>query len=391
MEMAEATAHQVDSNSLPVFYYNDFLVQRIGDEIGLNLFEPRYQLMCQRMMNDGRFLFMPNFDNYQCCVGDVGFVIRLKNLQHNGRTFGIRGAAEQMVSVEFMWVEPDSHGLHYARFCPLPAQLRPIDHRLLQALTVQLNSQSWQMINGPQGGAQLFYQHPNLEDSQLLVSTNWERQHFLLLRSRNPEPALKLVHEALVQLIKQASPAQSPDVNGMVHSLPCVPMSIPLGGVVAEFMNLVSVERREQAAIFNAMQAAMSSLRLTSIGVETMRAHFPAGSLQIFGAPQEQWARFIQHSHPYLRFKRDSLSQGVVNVCGGASYFCTPTSYCEVTAESVKAAYELLYWGLNSLRICIILRARKSGEGALALLADNAAQLVCDFIAPKPHDGASAR
>ena len=30
---------------------------------GLNLFEPRYQLMCNRMASDPRFLFMPNYED----------------------------------------------------------------------------------------------------------------------------------------------------------------------------------------------------------------------------------------------------------------------------------------------------------------------------------------
>jgi len=308
-------------------------------------------------------------------------------MQHNGRTFGIRGVAEQKVTVECMWVEPMSSGLHYARFCSLPQQLRPINHNELQALDDALKSQNWQMMRGNSVSAQLYFEHPNLADTQLLVSTNWERTYFLLLRSKNPEPALKLVHQALTILSKQVS-VEPPDASGMIFSLPSIPPSTPLGQVLGEFGALVRQERRQGAAIAVAVQELLKGLRLSNFGVKTMNAHFPAGILQLLDAPQEQWPQFLHESLPYLSLRRDSCAAGVVRVVCGASYFCAPVTLCEVTIESVNAASEILYWGLNSLRICTILRARKSGFGELALLADNAAQLVCDFIAPKPRDGA---
>ena len=75
---------------LPVFYYNDMLLSSVGDTIGLsahlpseiaskianlchfmfigfgqglNLFEPRYLLMCQRLTLHPRFLFMSNYED----------------------------------------------------------------------------------------------------------------------------------------------------------------------------------------------------------------------------------------------------------------------------------------------------------------------------------------
>ena len=78
----------MEPDVLPVFYFNDLLLANIGDTIGrlvhrgfvstksmrahvgllrtegLNLFEPRYQLMCNRMASDPRFLFMPNYEDF---------------------------------------------------------------------------------------------------------------------------------------------------------------------------------------------------------------------------------------------------------------------------------------------------------------------------------------
>lgn len=96
---SSAEAPLPEADVLPVFYYNDLLVANPGDPIGLNLFEPRYQLMCRRMESDPRFLFMPNYEDYQCRVGDVGLVIKLSEMRrHPGNQgFGIRGARRNML------------------------------------------------------------------------------------------------------------------------------------------------------------------------------------------------------------------------------------------------------------------------------------------------------
>lgn len=63
-------------NLMPIFYYND--CQFPGYILRLHLFEPRYKLMMQRVVNSNRsFAYVPNFQNYNARVGDVALVASL--------------------------------------------------------------------------------------------------------------------------------------------------------------------------------------------------------------------------------------------------------------------------------------------------------------------------
>lgn len=374
---------QRDLCTLPVFYYNDLLVSRIGDTIGLNLFEPRYQLMCQRMMHDPRFLFMPNFDNYQCCVGDVGFVIRLSGLHHNGRTYGIQGSAEQMAAVECMWVEPGSQGLHFARFCPLPSQLKRVNPEEVQAVITALTS-LWEFKRGKGIQAQFYLEHSSIPDTQLLISSNWDRDHFLLLRSSLPERALESVQQALASTGRPSLTERQ-----VVHVLPSLQPGTPLGGVVREIDTIlgIEIEHQDNNMTATARQLALSETRLCSLGIETMNAYFPISSLQLMNdttsnsAALAVYTRQILESLPYIkRFNSDT----VLVVINGTSCFYAPVTICQLTIESVEKGLALLHWRLNSLRIAIIERAHKNPDTVFGNLADNMFQLVCDFVAPKP-------
>jgi Lon protease-like protein len=62
--------------SFPIFFYNDALFP--GARLDLHLFEPRYRLMMQRIINTTReFAYVPNFSNYQSRAGDVALVASL--------------------------------------------------------------------------------------------------------------------------------------------------------------------------------------------------------------------------------------------------------------------------------------------------------------------------
>lgn len=51
------------SDTLPIFYYNDCHFP--GYNLRLNLFETRYKIMMQRIVNSNRkFAYVPNFTNY---------------------------------------------------------------------------------------------------------------------------------------------------------------------------------------------------------------------------------------------------------------------------------------------------------------------------------------
>ena len=64
------------STLLPIFYYND--IQFPGYTLSLHLFEPRYRLMMQRVVNSNRqFAYVPNFSNYNANVGDMALIATL--------------------------------------------------------------------------------------------------------------------------------------------------------------------------------------------------------------------------------------------------------------------------------------------------------------------------
>lgn len=54
--------------TLPIFFYNDTRLP--GARIGLNLFEPRYRVMMQRIVSaDRKFCYLPNFTDYTARTG----------------------------------------------------------------------------------------------------------------------------------------------------------------------------------------------------------------------------------------------------------------------------------------------------------------------------------
>jgi len=397
----------VESSILPVFYYNDLLASNIGDEIGLNLFEPRYQVMCRGMMEDPRFLFMPNFENYQCRIGDVGFIIRLSSLQDRGQAWAIRGVAEEMVVVDCMWIQPRSNGLHFARFSRLPPQMKPLTRQEAQAAYASLTSHGWvQPQLTPAAERDLVPQvrlvHRELsfslssasavkkEDTQLLVSQNCGHMCFLLLRSSNPEPAARLVQQTLGFL-----PRYTDQDIPYFHILPNAPMSTGLSGVLEQLEDLVCSEGIERHVATKAVLRIPSELRLCGMGVDApMSAHFPTATLTLYDDyTGEEAATLIEESLPYLPVSADQAlrsqqfadySRFVRVSIGASTLFFAPISRCRVTLESARATVAALVWRLNSLRLCIIQRARKIGQGPLAALEDDAARLVCEFIASKP-------
>eukprot|EP00434_Breviolum_minutum_P038912 symbB.v1.2.034528.t1/scaffold4473.1/size39787/1 len=155
---------------LPVFYYNDMLLSAIGDTIGLNLFEPRYLLMCQRLATDPRFLFMSNYENYRCHPGDVGFVVKITGLwpQARGTTFGVQGYAATLAAVCCTWEEPGTHGLHYAQYWPLDPKKVPLMHREAYALSSSMRENGW----ATQKGSDFHLQHAEV-GGEVFFSSNW--------------------------------------------------------------------------------------------------------------------------------------------------------------------------------------------------------------------------
>ena len=79
--LAETEAEKIRwDRTLPIFYYNSPVLP--GGKLFLHLFEPRYKLMMQRIVNGSRqFAYVPNFTNYQGRVGDVAIVAVLQEVE----------------------------------------------------------------------------------------------------------------------------------------------------------------------------------------------------------------------------------------------------------------------------------------------------------------------
>ena len=107
-----------DPHVYPIFYYNTMLAP-VGGEVGLNLFEPRYVLMCERMSNGiipHHYLFVVNTADYTACPGDTAHLIDVQQLGPNlgGRTWSIRGTVRAEVIITAPWNEPGTQGLAHA-------------------------------------------------------------------------------------------------------------------------------------------------------------------------------------------------------------------------------------------------------------------------------------
>lgn len=78
---AEFQAEKQSWNTLyPIFYYNNAMFP--GSKLSLHLFEPRYKLMMQRVVNSNRaFAYVPNFSNYSAAIGDIALVAELKEVE----------------------------------------------------------------------------------------------------------------------------------------------------------------------------------------------------------------------------------------------------------------------------------------------------------------------
>lgn len=64
----------------PMFYYNSAMFP--GGKLSLHLFEPRYKLMMQRVVNTTKsFAYVPNFSNYHARIGDVALVAKLTEVE----------------------------------------------------------------------------------------------------------------------------------------------------------------------------------------------------------------------------------------------------------------------------------------------------------------------
>jgi len=103
------------STLLPIFYYNDCLFP--GSRLSLHLFEQRYRVMMQRVVNTTRsFAYVPNFSDYRAKVGDVALIAQLEEVEFmaDGRCVLEAKLTSRHIIVDH-YVEEGTQGLHFCR------------------------------------------------------------------------------------------------------------------------------------------------------------------------------------------------------------------------------------------------------------------------------------
>jgi len=404
----------MEPDVLPVFYFNDLLLSNIGDTIGLNLFEPRYQLMCNRMASDPRFLFMPNYEDYRCAPGDVGFVVRLTGLwqQAQGSSYGVQGYAEQLVAVSCAWEEPDTHHLHYAQYWKLDETKAPLYHKEIQAFAHGLLQCGWTSVpeQYPTGHIRRFCNG----QSEVLCGCNWpDRAWVLAFLADDDERHLKCGWTAgLPELVLPRFTGDS-FLEKALQCFPALPNGTPLQEVLEQLRSGVSFDAD-----------AMRSLSLRGASASGMsREDHDSKDQRLPDLPKVLWAQLLSEARlsrvrgmparmPSVRLEVDFVGLRPLRSDGNGGYVAAKTvepsivvllsndsnvdiralpQDVELSAESARACLSKLQWQLNRLRLAIIHRARSKGQRPLAMLEDDVAQQMCDFVACRPVTARDAR
>jgi len=378
----------------------------IGDTIGLNLFEPRYQLMCNRMASDPRFLFMPNYEDYRCAPGDVGFVVKLTSLwnQAHGNSYGVQGFAEQLVAVSCTWEEPNTNGLHYAQYWPLDHKKVPLHYKEVQALVNGLSQCDWSPDSDKTSKTHARRFH--FGDSEVLCGCNWpDRAWILAFLNEEGERCLKDCWMAgLPELVKPRFSGAS-FLEQVVQRFAPLASGSPLHQVLEQLRSTIC---SDPDAILRLQQIIHKHLRASGGHMD----HFmQADPLHM---PKALWSRLLRPARlarvcrmpalmPSVRMEMDLVSFRPLKHVGGyagaekakpslgvlltndsnVELWAMPQDI-EVTPPSARACLASLHWQLNRLRLEIVKRARARGQRPLAVLEDDITRLVFDFVASSP-------
>eukprot|EP00928_Gymnodinium_smaydae_P041486 TRINITY_DN28074_c0_g1_i1.p1 TRINITY_DN28074_c0_g1~~TRINITY_DN28074_c0_g1_i1.p1 ORF type:complete len:425 (+),score=62.40 TRINITY_DN28074_c0_g1_i1:141-1277(+) len=373
----------MEKDVLPIFYYNDLLAQDIGDPIGLNLFEPRYREMCGRMSADPRFLFMPNYEDYQCRAGDVGFIIRVTNLtQHPGHgTFGISGVAEETVAVGCTWIEPDTSGLHFAQYWKLNQRGGPnsaLPFPEMQEFYNVLRAKGWDAVRDNRWRHLL---HLDGVPQDLILGANWPDRVFLMAQEA-PDGFSDVIPKLLEEswsITRQALSRSAGDINllGLVHRVPSIRDGPALDALFqslhAELVQDCAARKLLASVPFEHLpwSAWLDEARISS--VEGMGVNFASVRITPYMLRRPSSARSQQ-------VQQERMLARVSN--GTNVLFYAALESVRVTPESADRTRLALLARLNSLRLRIIHRARQAGCGPFAALSEQATAAICDFVAP---------
>lgn len=403
-----------EADVLPLFYYNDLLVSQIGDPMGLNLFEPRYQEMCRRMTTDPRFIFMPNFEDYTARAGDVGFVIKLTQLrQQPSGAFGIQGISESLVAVSCTWVEPETNGLHMAQFWPLNANQDKLTTMEARALVSSMTGCGWRVVQG--SGARHKLVHAAAEGAEVLLGGNWPNICWLLGLTPGGqfEPLTRCLSQSWVATLPILSAPRFTASNFVAQVMQQGP-PLSQGVCLAQLVNDIrAIIRGDSEAVRTLNRAVATSSNvfaqydpdrisetqwnqfLSPVCISHicgMTALLPSVQLKLAlihaGSIHEcfPWREPTMTSDALtggLRGREADISTGAILSNAFNVYFFARLEDIEVTAESGSRALRWVCWMLSRLRLTILQRGRLAGRGLLALLEDDVLCLISDFVAPR--------
>eukprot|EP00746_Dinoflagellata_sp_MGD_P055760 gnl/MRDRNA2_/MRDRNA2_24241_c0_seq1.p1 gnl/MRDRNA2_/MRDRNA2_24241_c0~~gnl/MRDRNA2_/MRDRNA2_24241_c0_seq1.p1 ORF type:complete len:447 (+),score=74.29 gnl/MRDRNA2_/MRDRNA2_24241_c0_seq1:89-1429(+) len=397
----------MEPNVLPVFYYNDLLVANIGEPMGLNLFEPRYKIMCQKMQFDPRFLFVPNFDDYHCCVGDVGFVIQVSHLQQQrGGQFGIQGYAVACALIECNWVEPDTNGLHMAKFKEVGKDDVPLDtYEFRTLLSVMNENEDWGASTNAasNGGARIVFQHRNLKGKVIFTANCPERHYAILHAPQDPEPIIEelgnLWSASIAQLQNTRIDRRTfcKKVLSIREIKPNL-MRPTCAQFRSEFAQMIELDSKgvlqSRQEMQNLDQVACRKLRVAS--VIGMSIEFSSAFVEVVCTETSEDAiRLIAQSLPRMRHlcERDvehpphKMVALISNSTTQSSnvFFFAPIDKVELMEESFQAALGMCRQRLNWPRARLLWLAQRTGVGPLGILKDDIIRDVCVFLMGPPN------
>ncbi|KAG5187850.1 PUA-like domain-containing protein [Tribonema minus] len=119
----------------PIFYYNVPMFP--GEILSLHLFEPRYRLMMRRIIDTTRrFVYVPNYTNYEASIGDVALIAEVKDcdFQSDGRCY-LSATLIGRSRITDHYVEDGTHGLNYCQLETLVDEpIQPHEARFVTTL-----------------------------------------------------------------------------------------------------------------------------------------------------------------------------------------------------------------------------------------------------------------
>jgi Lon protease-like protein len=144
LRIAETEAEKKTwTNLYPVFYYNSTIFP--GSHLNLHLFEPRYKVMMQRVVNSTRsFAYVPNFSNYTASIGDICLIAELKECEFlaDGRCI-LDAVMTVRNKITQHFVEEGTQGLSFVKVEPFsdvkvedPVELAALNELRVEAVAV---------------------------------------------------------------------------------------------------------------------------------------------------------------------------------------------------------------------------------------------------------------